>query len=757
MSIRALGLVMAVLVFLALSARAVAVPAEPPPRGDTTRYPEFTIVHTQSHKSSEAFDSRVEVSYRLSSMWEWRAFPEGLAELLKSQGTRSQVEPARAWQNTYLTGGGTPEELFRNRGSILGMKPGERLQFYASSREGQATSSSGDVYSVATIGDGLFELAKVGAGIRKVLDRDRQDSIPSSARVHAELVRTGTGAVLWFRDDNPPGGGYDDFIGNPCIGANLNISQAQWRSVFTYTFTNQELANWESLTRTNQAKLVDTQVSTADATLNYKAELRMTQSEDELEVSVEPESGYDQWIPEGNLEAPAKPGNSLTVYCQVHKKGDPAKPREAELTFTWKMVSSEKGVCNNWPSKGASGDSDLQFLKEENDDPYLIVDSPDSARSDGLAEKVRAVISSLDFGAYGTLHITAKDRKGKDLKVRIRGEEKADLALPFDENHNHIADAWEKQWAGGLRGQETDDDDAQPVGDGHTGDALSLYEEYRGFRISGGAELTANGGRPQELIKGHHVRTSPQVKDVFVCDTLGMGVGAFRVVGLQVHLVKPEECAASRNGAFNPHAINPNRGSFTRGEQYVLWVEAGVTGNGYAGEAIMKGGDPSVPRDCQRIKVSAPSASGSTWMRPDQETLVTLTHELAHACNVKHHGDGGTVDVVRSEYLADHTVETGEGLLASEEGGSQVSGDVHCYMGYTANFIQELKAPEFRVWDRDGQWYKATKWNVNTPRFAKYRFCDVPSSWELGPAGPPDVKNGRGDCNHQFCVNHLKH
>jgi hypothetical protein len=479
--------------------------------------------------------------------------------------------------------------------------------------------------------------------------------------------------------------------------------------------------------------------------------------EDEIEVSVEPESGFEQWIPEGNLAAPAKPGNHLTLHCSVHQKDQPGEPRKAELTFTWKKVSSEKGICLNWPLSGPSNDSDLQFLKEENSDPGLQVESPDEAHTKGRVEKVDVVISSLDFGAYGTLHITAKDKDGKEVKVRIRGEEKADLAIPFDENHNHLADAWEKPWAGGLRGQETDDDDAQPVGDGHTGDALSLYEEYRGFRISGGAELTANGGRPQELIKGHHVRTSPQVKDVFVCDTLGMGVGAFRVVGLQVHLVKPEECAASRNGAFNPHAINPNRGSFTRGEQYVLWVEAGVTGNGYAGEAIMKGGAPSVPRDCQRIIVSAPSASGSIWMRPDQETLVTLTHELAHACNVKHHGDGKTVDVVRSEHLTEHTVETGEGLLASEEGGSQVSGDVHCYMGYTANFIQELKAPEFRVWDRDGQWYKATKWNVNTPRFAKYRFCDVPSSWELGPAGPPDVKNGRGDCNHQFCVNHLKH
>lgn len=472
----------------------------------------------------------------------------------------------------------------------------------------------------------------------------------------------------------------------------------------------------------------------------------------QTEVSVEPE-GYDDWIPEGNLAKPGDMGNRIKVRLKVHRKGDPGTPQRARLTLDLTKVSMEKGVCMNWPTAGAKPDYGLRLLAAEN--PGLEVLGPDQARTRGPVESLDLVVSAHDFGAYGVLRVTATDLQGQEAKVKVRGQDKADLALPKDENHNHVADAWESAWAGGLRGQETDDEDAQPAGDGHAGDALSLYEEYRGFRITGGPELTGSGGRPQERITGAHVRTNPRVKDVFVCDTLGMGLGAFRASGLQVHLVKPEECGRSQSGAYNPHSINPNRGRASTGEQYVLWMESGSTGNGYAGEAVMKGGEPSVPRDCRRILVGAPVAAGSPWLRPDQETLVTLTHELAHACNVKHHGDGGSVDVVRSERLADHAVESGVGLLVTEGGGSQASGDVHCYMGYTPNFVQEQKDPEVWVWDKAGNRYTARKWNPNSPRFTKYRFCDAGAQVELGPAGPAAA--GRGDCVHRFCVNHLKH
>jgi len=413
----------------------------------------------------------------------------------------------------------------------------------------------------------------------------------------------------------------------------------------------------------------------------------------------------------------------------------------------------EKGVCLNWPLAGAKSEYDLKILSDEN--PELEVLGPDQAKTKEAVESLVLVVTAHDFGAWGTLHVEAKDEAKHEAKVKIRGEEKADLPIPKDENRNRIADAWELKWGGGLRGLAGEDEDAQPVGDGDTGDVLSLYEEYRGFRISGGPELNASGGRPHELMTGKHVRTDPQVKDVFICDALGLGIGAFRASGLQVHLVSTQECGRSQGGAYNPYAINVNRGSFTKGEQYVLRLESGNPGTGYVGEAILKGGLPSVPRDCQRIVVGAPAAAGTPWLRPDQDTLVTITHELAHACNVKHHGGKAAVEVVRSESLSDHSSETGNGLLVSEGGGSTASGDVHCYMGYTPNFVQELTDPGVWVWDREGKRYTAKQWKPDSPRFAKYRFCDAGGGIELGPAGP--AESGLGNCIHQFCVNHLKH
>jgi hypothetical protein len=490
---------------------------------------------------------------------------------------------------------------------------------------------------------------------------------------------------------------------------------------------------------------------------------------EEVQVTVEPFSDYEKWIPEGNLKQPGEPGNRVGVKLRVHKKGDPAAKRKANLVISLADVSEEKGVCMNWPAQGTKADFGLRLPAAENSGfiPSQGATPGQSMKTKEPVEEAEIMVTSHDFGAYGILRVAGKDTNGREVRVVVRGKDTPDLAIPMDENHNHIADAWETKWAGGLQGQETDDEDSLPTGDGHTGDVLSLYEEYRGFRITGGAELTDSGGRPLELVTGFHVRTDPRVKDVFICDTAGFGIGAFRASKLQVHLVRPEESGTSQAAAFNTHIINRNRGAYSKGEQYVLWLEEGSADDNYAGGAVMKGGEPSVPRDCQKIQVRRPVADPSKALSPE-ETRVTVTHELAHACNLKHHGDGNFEDVVKVEYLEDES--DGKGGLAHKKGdvesdpsgslslafetGSQASGDTHCYMGYTANFVRDPQGPR-KVWTMSGATYRARQLTPGLDRYAKTRFCDVPSSWELGPAGLPDA--GRGNCNHQFCVNHLKH
>lgn len=657
--------------------------------------------------------------------------------LSASSQVEVQFAPGPVWHGRFGTNFGgkdmrSPQQLFKLRGGLYGLLPGESMCFGILSHRGTA-SAGGRTLS----GPGAIQ--QDASGVAWSLKEDA-----------ARFTRTEDGGELQvgpvvYLDDEPPEfglltpGGYD---GGPA-------GSTAYGRLCTFRFTHEELRNLDRVRKSNQASIND---ATAGVRQFFKSSLSGGGPEDVTEVTVEPD-GYDDWIPEGNLDQPGKVGNRLKVKITAHKKGEPSVARKVHLDLLLQDVSMEKGVCLNWPTVGAKPDYGLRLLPEEN--PELEVIGPDQARTREAVESLTLLVTAHDFGAWGTLHLEAKDEAKREAKVKVRGEEKPDLRMPKDENRNRIADAWELAWAGGLQGVAAEDEDAMPEGDGHTGDVLSRYEEYRGFRISGGAEQTADGGRPRERMTGRHVRTDPRVKDVFICDTVGLGIGAFRASGLQVHLVSAQECGRSQGGAYNPYAINPNRGSFTKGEQHVLRLESGNPGTGYAGEAIMKGGNPSVPRDCQRIVVGAPPAAGTPWLRPDQETLVTLTHELAHACNVKHHGSKAAVDVVRSESLSDHSTQVGDGLLVSEGGNSTASGDVHCYMAYTPNFVQELAHPKFWVWDRAGNRYTATQWNPNSPRFAKYRFCDARGPIELGPAGP--AAPGLGDCARQFCVNHLRH
>jgi hypothetical protein len=734
------------------------------------QFPEFTIIQIQSHQSQGvSFDSRLEVNYQLSSVWEQRAFTPAIRALLKEQGLAVEANPAKEWMGNYLAGG-NPREFFRRRGSIIAMKPGERLQFYAARCEGGAKDNDGSVATMTTVRDGIFrtEVRTRDGKTHASENLDRNRGISNSTTVQAELIRTPNGAVLWFQNSGVPGAAYADYLGAVTLGANLVPSSDQWRSVFTFALTNQELAAWERINRTNQALLVDTEGN--GTTLNYKAELHINQPADDVEVSVEPENGYEKWIPEGNLNQVGEAGNKLKVHLRVHKKDDPATLHRAKLEITLEDTSMEKGVCLNWPIQGAKVDYGLKILQKEN--PDLQVLGPDQAKTKDFVEEVDVVVTSHDFGAYGILHVSGKDAKEREIKVTVRGKDTQDMATPLDENHNHIADAWEKQWAGGIKGPETDDTDSLPVGDGHTGDAMSMYEEYRGFRISGGPEINASGRAPQELIKGSHVRTNPGVKDVFICDTLGMGVGSFGVSGLQVHLVKPEECGATRSEAFNRRIINPNQGKFSLGEQYVLWIEsgAGKLSADTLGQAFMKAG-PGVPRDCLYILVSTPATgAGTTWSRiPTEDERVNLTHELAHACNVKHHGDKDSVTIVKAQYLEidpenpnaapkpkGDPKECGNEtwVMVSQAGGTQASGDVHCYLTYVPTFVEDPQG-DLYLWDARGRQYRGRSINRNSTKYKQYRFCDDPSTWELGPAGPPEA--GRGNCAHQFCVNHLKH
>lgn len=673
-----------------------------------------------------------------------------------SSKVQVQFAPGLVWQGHFgfKSDAGderTPAKLYKLRGGLAGLRPDEPMCFGILKHSGTA-SAGGRTLS----GPGSIQME--GDGVSWSL---REDA--------ARFTRTEKGGVLYctpivYLDEDPPE------FGLLTLGAyDFGPGDVIWEALRTFQFSNEDLKDLTKVSITNHASLTSTDGSVHQS---FKCTLTGAVPEEETEATVTVED-YDGWIPRGNLDQPDQPGDlPLKVTVKIHKKGEPSVPRQANLKVSLPYVSKNRGVCGNWPQNAEAAEG-LRFRQEDfQEKDGLRYEDRTHLSTDILVEKVTFNVQAYDFGAWGTLRVSGTDDLGRPIKVRVRGKDTPDLDMPKDENGNRIADAWETAWAGGLRRDAGEDQDAEPKGDRCSGDALSLYEEYRGFRITGSDGQYASAS-PSEMVTGSHVRTDPRVKDVFICDQLGYGIGFFRQSGLCVHLVKPEECGVTKTGAFNRHTINPNRGEASLSEQYVLWLlpGAGALEPDDEGGANMKPGwgPPGPPRDCEGVYVNLAVAQGGAPFDPSKKVKNTITHELAHGCRVKHHGEQ-KVNVVKVEYLVDHvddagkkhpkgSIETGNwslGLLAKPgTGASFSSGDTHCYMTYKLNFIESATAPPFALWDAAGRRFTGLFYKCASGECVQTQFCDDESGWHIGLAGPPDDK--RGHCLRQFCVNHLKH
>lgn len=320
---------------------------------------------------------------------------------------------------------------------------------------------------------------------------------------------------------------------------------------------------------------------------------------------------YEDWIPEGNIGEPGKPGNTLQVKVKAHKAGHSDQPldRKVNFTFTLEGTSMEPGVCTNWPPKPGMSDYGLKILAERN--KTLDVIGPDEAKTRKAGKEAELTVSAIAYGAWTRLKVTAESEDGHKLKVRFHDKEVLDIPLPHFEGENHIALAYLKRH--GLTGVAADwDKEMEPLGNAYDGDGLTLYEEYRGFAV-----------------KGRHLTGHPSKKDVFIHDETGQargGIALFeKITGLVVHSVDLEELGTARvvnrNHAQEPHAV----------DQHGILLKKGPRGS----TAIVYGNDKdmgSPPRAWPYISLPYPGPVDA-----HQDALVA--HEICHCVGVQHHGD----------------------------------------------------------------------------------------------------------------------
>jgi len=335
-------------------------------------------------------------------------------------------------------------------------------------------------------------------------------------------------------------------------------------------------------------------------------------------------------------------GKPYKATVEVHLNDEPV---EAIVEFTLFDVSKEKGYCMN---DGEEETLDLEFAEGQRDfeEPECVGGGDRShCTGDGWTIRTRekhheitVLIRSLDYGAWGMLRARANiDGDWYPARLNGRGFE---ITVPTDENRNRIADDWEKEV--GVIGQlATDDLDEKPKAK-ETGDGFTTYEEYRGF-----------------LIQNKWQRTHPNKKDIFIYDEIGRGIGEFRTLDLETHLIERSEFDDENR------VVNFNSSPETNiAEQKALWIVYGRSGASAGGAYTV--GTPNVVK---RVYINPMPSNDER-----NDFSGTVTHELGHAVGILHHG----YDFHPA--LSPITQDPDSVNFAVE--GGKWSGDVSCFMLY---------------------------------------------------------------------------
>jgi len=415
---------------------------------------------------------------------------------------------------------------------------------------------------------------------------------------------------------------------------------------------------------TLKARDIGRQYDDEDVTVRVKTQVR--------KLGIDLVKTSSAWVPVATaLDATSE----ATVYvCKDDKWRHPGRRKFIRLKL--KRVSRELGVCMNYPSQAsANKNPDLFFNENSMSKDYALLkdktvsgncpteilapnDNPAHSHhylyavSKRRLTKARPIVRCEDYGAVAVLEAMANccvqvpPRDSGFVSPCDGGsccEGTNEVKIPRDDNNNDIADG-APQDGGGAAGNA--DNDNAPAGDGYSGDGLTNYEEYRGFIVGGGT------------VAKRHIRTSTTDKDIFIYDEHGLGTGFFNQSGLTIHVLRD----SSLYDGNASRVINFDRGRHSGGAQHGVRLVREPLGGAARGMAI---GGPGVPRQIDRVAIDTAeiAAEGVANMQSR-----VIAHELGHAVNIVHHGQGPKHNSCGPD---------------TEASGLQTSGDVNCVMRYT--------------------------------------------------------------------------
>ncbi len=348
---------------------------------------------------------------------------------------------------------------------------------------------------------------------------------------------------------------------------------------------------------------------------------------------------------------------------------------------------------------GAQSTPDLKFDSDANAGMSIEDDGGTLNTPIGEYESANATVSAFDYGAFGSVLVTAELNNGSIVVGHLVGSDESEVRLPQRSADSNIADAWKAQMS--FAGADDLDDDRQDGNDNH-GDGLTAYEEYRG--------LFARGVHTRKAT----VPLDPAKKDLVVRNDVGAparpGLKLFESEsGIRIVELDPAELGETRRA-------NANFAYGHGGHQHGLWLKTGNLGDeGMAGvnrpaEVLNKTPKLSeeVVIDLDFAKASYEGqaanakAAGMTMPYTLQGDIDnTVAHEIAHGVRAPHHGKETEFTSTRTltprmvdyvAYAADGSVidhSTADFTLQGKIGrpGNDSSGDANCIMCYT-NFYQ---------------------------------------------------------------------
>ncbi|NIN52755.1 MAG: hypothetical protein GTO23_06285 [Nitrososphaeria archaeon] len=379
----------------------------------------------------------------------------------------------------------------------------------------------------------------------------------------------------------------------------------------------------------------------------------------------------------------------FTARIYAFKGGKWVYPGEKrKITFSFKEVSKEKGVCLNYPEKDKINTNpdlffpddddrmnDFDFDEDDTDGdadkacPTMILVADDNpahshhykkATTKNAVTEAKVLVRCEDYGAFGILKAEAADCEFLKPRERDAGCSQElgdnDVKIPRDDNGNNIADsAAQDKNKDGTKALPDKDEDDTPRGNGDKGDGFTNYEEYRGFIVG-----KVDGPKS-------HKRTDINKKQLFIHDKNKIGTGFFGRSGLEIIFIPGPEYYGgdSTDGDKAPDAgtqiINFNRDPNVGGDQHGIRLVKENLGGNVLGQAV-HARFGWLPKEVNRVRIDVAAHAGMAG----NALSASIAHELGHCSNLQHHGQ-----------LPSHN----HGPTSDPTGGV-TSGDVNCVMRY---------------------------------------------------------------------------